>query len=534
MVSTKRKNLAAVVGMALLHIYFLMTHFSTMGCVVTLLSIIYQIVSSYILAKDSQNIIAYIGELFGVTICDFILVSLFNMGASFAMISLDVFSKTPGVLSVLGIGFLFFVLKKIHTDSLSGKRLIAFISKYLIIGVMAYIINRLIIGWDNQRLIYLLVVYLLINAFFEQVITTYSSIKKAAAMFYWCYVNIVICICGALLFPDIMQAILSKVSTLSMLKFRWYGVIITILIFLSVGTYTWIVDSNEKVYPNDSKLCLAFAIACGMIPFILSVYTRYCVLAFIILGILYFVLFFGVTNNSRYIKVAGKSFLKLDVVFIVGVLVLAVCQYAFIHGELFAALLMCFAMLLGILLYRFQSGKNGLLFWEYIVIAFFAYMCERVNHMFNYRNSYILLVFILAISTIALLIADVKNKNKFSGNVAMKLTVVICSCVVMFSAVTNYGIKYDLKIDDKIAQSDPMLADSVGESKAIHITLKARGKDNKVVKCYYYWNNDVDARQEVSLDDNNQFIIEPNNGELHIYAEDQFGVSSYKKQWFYN
>ena len=44
MVGTKQKILAALIGIALLHIYFLMTHFSSIGCFVTLLSIIYLVV----------------------------------------------------------------------------------------------------------------------------------------------------------------------------------------------------------------------------------------------------------------------------------------------------------------------------------------------------------------------------------------------------------------------------------------------------------------------------------------------------------
>ena len=38
---------------------------------------------------------------------------------------------------------------------------------------------------------------------------------------------------------------------------------------------------------------------------------------------------------------------------------------------------------------------------------------------------------------------------------------------------------------------------------------------------------------EINLEDGKKFEIEPQNGELHIYAEDEYGVKSYKKQWFY-
>ena len=534
MVGTKQKNLAALIGMALLHIYFLMTHFSTAGCVVTLLSIIYLFVSSYVLVKDSPNIISYTGEFLGATICDFALVTMFSMGATFVGFPYEILTETPVVLTMIGMFILFFVLKKIHSNSLNGKKIVVFVSKYLIVGIVAYLINKFVVGWATQQLIYILITYLLINVFFEQIVITYSTNnKKATAVFYWCYINVAIYACATILFPNIMISILSKISTLSMLSFRWYGVLIAILMFLTVGVYSWIVDSDGKVYPNDSKLCLALAVACGMIPFILSTYTRYCIIAFIILAILYFVMFFGVTKGTKYLKIAGQSFLKLDVIFIVGVLVLTVCQYAFIHGELFSVLIACIGILLGVLLYKFKSGKNGFLFWEYIVVAFAAYMCERVNRLFNYRNSYFLLIFIVVISSLALVIANVKNKNKFTSDIAMKMTNVICSCLLMFATVTNYGVKCDIQIENKIAQSDPALAESIGESNAIQVTLKARGKDNKVIKCYYYWNNELDAKQEVALDENNQFVVAPNNGELQIYAEDQYGVSSYKKQWFY-
>lgn len=518
--------------MALLWLYFLMTHFSIPGCVVTLASIIYILLSSYVLAKTSPSIISCAGRLLGATVFDFTLVTLFFSGA---LIDIDIAVNKMFVAYGLaaGLAVLFCILRAIHKKSSFQRKPAAFIAKYLLLGVAAVGLYRIIVAdFLDIRIISLVAVYIIVSAFIEQLMMAYAAANTSGTAFYQCFINIAVWSLAGVLCPYEITEVASKVTSLYDISFSPGGVAVAVLIFSAVGVYSWIADSKTKSFPNDCKLCLALAVGCVLIPVILATYTPYCVISFIAFGILCFVLFFGATGANKYVKIAHQNFLKLDVAFAAGSLALGVCQAAFIHGELFSALILCFGAVLGVLLHNFKSGKNGFLFWAYITAAYGVYLGEAVHRSYNCRTSYILLVFAVAVSVLALAIVNVKNKNKFTADVALKSAIVICSCLVMTAGVTNYGVRFGVTVDDAMPVSR-LADDAAEENGVIRISLKPRGKGNKVTKCRYYWNDGANEPIEVKPDKNNQFSIPKNNGELRIFAEDGYGVSSQRSQWFY-
>lgn len=526
MTNAKQKNLAAVVAVSLLYIVYLLNHFSAIGAIVTVASITYLVVRNCVtLTGKKYGIIDLVGQYFGASLCNCMLVTLFSTGVNFK--GLQFYGLESGIfwaaliITVISV----FVLKKLHTESKNNKRL-AYIAKYTYLGVGAYFLSKAFVYWVEPTYIYVIIGLIAITVFLEQIHDKYCNNENSNAVFYWSIANVILFAVVEYLYPMQSIEIINKFTNIALIQWKWYTIALITLSMIAVGVFSWILDSEEKVYPNDMKLCLVVGVNMLMIPFALSTYTKYSVVLFIALAVLDIVTFFAKCRGSKYFKYDVFSFGKLDIIFVIGSIVLAILHRGFINGWMYSAAILFAAVLCSILLYRYKAGASGWLFWEFIVIAIGGYASELVYRSYNSPAAYRYIVAVVAVATLVLWIMNVKNSKKYTANIGAKTAVVIFVAIMILFPIKNLGVKYDFKIDNKISQSDPALATATGESNSITIKLKARGKDNSISKCYYYWDADASSAVEVSLNENSEVVIQPQNGTLHMYAEDKYGVSS--------
>ena len=532
MVNAKQKNLAAVVAFSCFYIIYLLTHFSAIGAIFTVCTITYLAVRTCFAMKGTKyGIIDYIGQYFGATVCNSMVVLLFSTGATFNDI------KLYGINSGLLWGIIIitivavFVLKKLH-DEAKKKNIIAYISKYACIGVGAFFLYRALIHWTLPTYIYVILIYVAITVFIEQIYDKYCNKQNSNATFYWCIANVILFGFIEYLYPYQSIEIMNRFSNIAIIHWKWYTVVLTFLLTIAVAVFSYKLDADAKVYPNDMKLFLVTGIDALLIPYALSTYTRFSIAFFIALAVLNIVVFFTNHSGSRYFKIANYSFVKIDAIFIIGSIILSILHCGFLNGWMYSAAILFAGTLCAYLLYKYKSGINGWLLWEFIVVAFGAFMCESVYRSYNSTISYRYIAYVVIIAALVLAIMNVKNPKKFTSNKELKIAVVIFAAIMIFFPARNLGVNYKFIVDNKISQSDDSLSNTVGESKNITVRLKARGKDNTVEKCYYYWDNDLSNVTDVTLNENSEFTIQPSNGLLHIYAEDKFGVSSVAAKWF--
>lgn len=526
MTNEKQKNLVAVVAVSLLYIIYLLNHFSAIGAIVTAASITYLVVRNYVTLNGKKyGIIDFVGQYFGASLCNCMLVTLFATGVGFK--GLQFYGLESGtfwvalIITVISV----FVLKKLHIESKNNKKL-AYIAKYAYLGVGAFFLSKLFVYWVEPTYIYVIISLIAITVFLEQIHDKYCNNENSNAVFYWSIANVILFAVVEYLYPVQSIEIMNKFTNIALIQWKWYTIALIILAMIAVGVFSWKLDSEEKVYPNDMKLCLVVGVNMLMIPFALSTYTKYSIVLFIALAVIDFIAFFARCKGSRYFKIDVYSFGKLDTIFVVGSIVLAILHRGFINGWMYSATILFAAILCSILLYRYKSGASGWLFWEFIVIAIGGYASELVYRSYNSPIAFRYIVAVVAIATLVLLIMNVKNPKKFTANIGAKMAVVFFVAIMILFPVKNLGVKYDFKIDNKIFQSDPALATATGESNSIVVKLKARGEENSISKCYYYWDANASNAIEVSLNENSEVVIQPQNGTLHMYAEDKYGVSS--------
>lgn len=532
MTSAKQKNLAAVVAVSLLYLIYLLNRFSAIGTVITAGTITYLVVRNCVTIKGNKyGIIDYLGQYFGASVCNCLLVALFSTGITFK--GLKLYGIESGafwavlIITIIAV----FVLEKLHTESKKNK-IVAYIAKYTCLGVGAFFLYRVFVNWLEPTYIYVLIIYIAITIFIEQIYNKNCNKENSNSAFYWCMANVVLFAVIEYLYPAQSIEIMDKFTNIAVAQWKWYTIALIAIAALAVGIYSWIVDSGDKVYPNDKKLCLVVGIDMLIVPYMLSTYTKYSFVLLIAFAILNIVIFFGKCKNGKYFKISDYSFAKLDSIFVIGSIILAVLHRGFLNGWMYSAIIFFSGLVCSFLLYRYKTGANGWLFWEFIVIALAGYTCEVVYRSYNSVISYRYIIFVVLLTALALAIMNVKNKKRYTGNIGIKLVVIGFAALMIYFPVKNFGVEYKIVVDDKIAQSDKALAETVGESNNITVRLKARGKENTVSRCYYYWNNDTTNTVEVTLDDKMEFVIPPQNGSIHIYSEDEYGVSSVATKWF--
>lgn len=176
-------------------------------------------------------------------------------------------------------------------------------------------------------------------------------------------------------------------------------------------------------------------------------------------------------------------------------------------------------------LYKHTEWVDGICFWIFIIMATALISAASVYVSYNAVSSFILISVSSIISILAIIILNVKNKNRFTGNKISKTIVVIGAFLWIIFPVRNFGVDYAVEVQNKVAQADVELGAQGVDTNDIYITVTPRGKDNFIKTCLYYW-DDAENRDYARFDDNGTFRLSPRNGVLHVYAEDSYGVAS--------
>ncbi len=532
MTSAKQKNAAALVALTLYYLIYLLNHFSVAGLGVTAITILYLMLQIFPAGKgDRYGIVDVIGHYFGATVFHYLFVSLFGSGFTFNDF-LSYFMGGGEGVSILVIGaIMFFVLKRFHNKQ-TGKEVTRYIWKY---GGLA--VGSLVLAQANERLsspvqIYVFVGFCAITLYVELIHKKYRKSTKGDVAYYWSIINIVLFSVIQNSFPEVTWAILVKFTNLAQIHWKWYMILLFALVILALGVYCRKVDTEEKKFPVDTKLCLVLGTNILMIPYITGTYTKYAMVAFLAIAVLDVLVFFARPKANAFFTIANRQFVKMDTLFVIGMAALAILHRGFLNGWMYGAAILMAGTVCAVLLYNFRMGASGWLFWEFIVAVVAMYTCEIVYRSYNSEASFKYIIAVTAIAALVLAIMNVRNEKKPTGNRGIKLAIVIFASIMILFPVKNQGVEYKVTVDNKIAQTDENLAAAVGESNTITVKVKARGKKNSVKKCYYYWNGDASGAVEVNLDGKSKIKIPAQNGSLHIYGEDKYGVSSKLTKWF--
>ena len=131
---------------------------------------------------------------------------------------------------------------------------------------------------------------------------------------------------------------------------------------------------------------------------------------------------------------------------------------------------------------------------------------------------------IMAVFTYLLSFNNKAFEEKDMG-VAMQYLIVILASVVLLFAFSNTGVKISAKVDNEMAKVDKTVSQSIKETKNITVNLKAKGKDNSIVNCTYYWASDKKNVVSPKLNENSSFTIKNNGADLLVVVTtDKDGV----------
>lgn len=524
----KVKNFMAVVVMSVLYLVFLLTRFSALGCIVSAASIGCLFIWNYTTVDSgSYGVIERTGQYFGITVCDCMLVTLFSTGVSLKDIS-RVNVSNPLLWTALVVTVVVVIIvSKLHKAS----NIFARVGKYLLLCALAVFLCNIFIEWTLPVYVYCILAYAALTAIAECIGQKYSNDKKRDPAFYWFIVNVVVFACIEVFYPNQSIDIIDRFANIALISWRWYVFVLIELACVILGAVFWAIDSEGKKYPYDTKLCLAVGVDLLMVPYLLNTYTSFCFIPFCLLAVLNLVIFFGSFKND-YFNLAGVQFTKSDFIFTTGVIIIALVYRGFIYGNMWSYIILFAAVMGGAGLYKFKSGRNGWLFWEYIVLAMGVFVAEYVYRSYNDIKSFKYILFVCILATFVLIILNIKNSKRFTADAGAKLTAVVCAALMIFFPVRHFGAKYRIMAENKVEQADPELSRSLKEATAIVIDLTPRGKENSIEKCYYYWSNEASDVKEVPKEEAAHFSIEPANGVLHLYTQDKYGVVSTQTRWF--
>ena len=270
MTNVKKKNMVAFIATAVLYLVFLLTNFSTVGCIISAFSLLYLFLSTCVskrAAKADYGIIDNIGDYFGVSIFNLLLVSVFSIieeGTGGALANLIEIVKDPkfassvllayvGALIVIAIAVL--ILRKIHKSSVrryvneslrTGGKLSTYIVKYILFGVESYFLLNAFVVWDVYVCISVLLVYLSINIFVEKVYENNSNNKKSDTVFNWCITNILVFVLIQYMWPGYSIQFVDKLINTAFITWPWYAPILLGLLIVGVGAYAYQLDTSDK------------------------------------------------------------------------------------------------------------------------------------------------------------------------------------------------------------------------------------------------------------------------------------------------
>ena len=548
MTNVKKKNMVAFIATAVVYLVFLLTNFSTVGCIISAFSLLYLFLSTCVskrAAKADYGIIDNIGDYFGVSIFNLLLVSVFSMieeGTGGALVNLIEIVKGPkfsadvllayvGALIVVAVAVL--ILTKIHKSSVkryvneslrTGGKLSTYIVKYILLGVASYFLLNAFVLWDVFICISVLLVYLSINIFIEKVYENNSNNKKSDTVFNWCITNILVFVLIQYMWPGYSIQFVDKLVNTAFINWSWYAPILLGLLVIGVGVYAYQLDTSDKKLAFDSKMCLALVVDLIAIPISIALYDKYIGVVYIALAIINIVFFRHNPQSTKH-KENTKQLTKQMSIFVISVVVLFFSWLSFLNGSFISTALLAICITCSIMLYKHYKWVDGIWFWIFIIISSALISAASVYVSYNSTSSFIFIAVASLISIFAIIILNVKNKKQFTSNKISKTIVVVCAFLLIVFPVRNFGVDYNVEVQNKVSQADVELGAQGLDTNNIYITMTPRGKNNSIEACQYYW-DDAENHDYAYFDENGTFWLAPRNGVLHVYTEDSNGVAS--------
>lgn len=555
MTNVKKKNMVAFIATAVLYLVFLLTNFSTVGCIISAFSLLYLFLSTCVskrAAKADYGIIDNIGDYFGVSLFNLLLVSVFSMieegtGGALANLveivkgpkfSTDVLLAYVGTLIVVAIAVL--ILRKIHKSSVrryvneslrTGGKLSTYIVKYILFGIGSYFLLNAFVVWDVYVCISVLLVYLSINIFVEKVYENNSNNKKSDTVFNWCITNILVFVLIQYMWPGYSIQFVDKLINTAFITWPWYAPILLGLLIVGVGAYAYQLDTSDKKLAFDLKMCLALVVDLIAIPLSIALYDKYIGVVYIALAIINIVFFRHNPQSTKH-KENTKQLTKQMSMFVISVVILFFSWFSFLNGSFISTALLAICITCGIMLYKHYKWVDGIWFWIFIIIASALISAASVYVSYNSTSSFIFIAVASLISIFAIIILNVKNKKQFTSNKISKTIVVIGAFLLIIFPVRNFGVDYNVEVHNKVSQADVELGAQGLDTNNIYVTMTPRGKNNSIETCQYYW-DDAENHDYAYFDENGTFWLAPRNGVLHVYAEDSNGVASTLTRKFY-